>query len=241
MKNTKSIILFAFLISLIVSCEKEPSASFDVGSNLYSGEDISFTNTSSDADSYMWDFGDGEESTEMNPTHYYKSPGNYTVTLTATNDDGSNSTSKALTISQGTQLHLNVMYEGSLNAASNFEIRLFDTYDDWFNWTNVLLESKTDDYGEIDIIGVSTIVYYIDAYYETAYGYWSNWDLGYMTDALVLHEVNNYNVYVEYTASKKAGAKSNYIIKRIEPAHSNVLELKSTSKEPSGKVFHKVK
>ncbi len=239
--NFGMLVLLALMTLLTISCEKEPSASFDVGNNLYSGEDISFTNTSSDADSYLWDFGDGEESTEMNPTHFYNSPGNYTVTLTAKNDDGTNSTSKSLTISQGTQLHLDVMLDGTSTRVSNIEIRLFDTYNDWANWTNVLLKSTTDAYGEIDIIGVLPIVYYIDAYYQTTYGYWSNWDLGYMTEALVLHQINNYNIYIEYTESKKVGSKSNYIIKRIEPVHSNVLKLKSTSEIPSGKVFYKAK
>jgi PKD repeat protein len=34
----------------------------------------------------MWDFGDGTTSTISNPKHYYKNPGNYTVTLTAKKD-----------------------------------------------------------------------------------------------------------------------------------------------------------
>lgn len=38
--------------------------------------------------SYLWDFGDGETSDEANPTHVYKEPGTYTVTLTITRQDG---------------------------------------------------------------------------------------------------------------------------------------------------------
>ncbi|MCK4365293.1 MAG: PQQ-binding-like beta-propeller repeat protein [Thermoplasmatales archaeon] len=37
---------------------------------------------------YHWSFGDGESSDEQNPTHTYSSPGNYTVTLTVTDDTG---------------------------------------------------------------------------------------------------------------------------------------------------------
>lgn len=40
-----------------------------------------FTNTSLNADSYSWDFGDGATSTEENPSHTYASEGTYTVTL----------------------------------------------------------------------------------------------------------------------------------------------------------------
>lgn len=43
-----------------------------------------FTNlSSSEARSYLWDFGDGQTSTEENPMHIYAAPGSYTVTLTA--------------------------------------------------------------------------------------------------------------------------------------------------------------
>ena len=38
--------------------------------------------------SYLWDFGDGETSTEQAPTHTYQMPGSYTVTLTATDNVG---------------------------------------------------------------------------------------------------------------------------------------------------------
>lgn len=44
-----------------------------------------FENQSYAAESYLWNFGDGNYSTDMNPTHTYASPGNYAVTLTCTN------------------------------------------------------------------------------------------------------------------------------------------------------------
>ena len=40
------------------------------------------------ATSYSWDFGDGQHSTEADPTHTYGADGVYTVTLTATNACG---------------------------------------------------------------------------------------------------------------------------------------------------------
>ncbi|MDD1663693.1 MAG: PKD domain-containing protein [Methanomicrobiales archaeon] len=36
-----------------------------------------------------WDFGDGTTSTDMNPIHIYENPGKYSVSLTVTNDAGS--------------------------------------------------------------------------------------------------------------------------------------------------------
>lgn len=42
---------------------------------------IIFDNVSTTGDSYFWDFGDGTTSTQLNPTHTYGSPGNYTVSF----------------------------------------------------------------------------------------------------------------------------------------------------------------
>ncbi|MCB0568178.1 MAG: peptidylprolyl isomerase [Phaeodactylibacter sp.] len=40
------------------------------------------------AQAYLWDFGDGQSSTEAQPAHRYKKSGPYTVVLKATNDKG---------------------------------------------------------------------------------------------------------------------------------------------------------
>ncbi|NPA34009.1 MAG: PKD domain-containing protein [Chlorobi bacterium] len=49
------------------------------------GQTINFTNLSQNADSFIWDLGDGNTSTATNPTHVYTSPGTYTVQLIAIN------------------------------------------------------------------------------------------------------------------------------------------------------------
>ncbi len=46
---------------------------------------VTFTNTSTNALTYLWDFGDGNTSTDENPVNVYTVLGDYTVTLTATN------------------------------------------------------------------------------------------------------------------------------------------------------------
>ncbi len=50
-----------------------------------------FTDLSQAASSWAWQFGDGGTSTAKNPTHQYTSMGTFTVTLTATNQFGSDS------------------------------------------------------------------------------------------------------------------------------------------------------
>ncbi len=44
---------------------------------------VNFTNSSVDANTFIWDFGDGNISTNANPSHTYQSPGVYTVSLYA--------------------------------------------------------------------------------------------------------------------------------------------------------------
>lgn len=46
---------------------------------------VTFTNTSSNATAYWWNFGDGMGSACFDTTHYYMAPGDYTVTLYAIN------------------------------------------------------------------------------------------------------------------------------------------------------------
>ena len=66
---------------------KQPTASF-----TYKTEaplKVVLTNTSTNATSYEWDFGDGKTSIEQNPTHRYSAVGSYIITLVAKNPTGS--------------------------------------------------------------------------------------------------------------------------------------------------------
>ena len=59
---------------------------------------VSFTNSSTNAVSYSWDFGDGTTSTLANPNKTYTAGGTYSVILTATNPAGSNQISKIVNV-----------------------------------------------------------------------------------------------------------------------------------------------
>ena len=49
---------------------------------------VNFVNTSVNAVSVSWSFGDGHSSSEFNPGYMFAEPGRYTVTLRATGEDG---------------------------------------------------------------------------------------------------------------------------------------------------------
>lgn len=53
---------------------------------------VSFSNSSSNASSYKWYFGDGDSSTSFKPVHAYKQYGNYTMRLVASNQCGHDTT-----------------------------------------------------------------------------------------------------------------------------------------------------
>ncbi len=65
---------------------------------LTTGLDASFTNTSANADSYTWHFGDGQSSTLANPTHSYGNNGTYTVMLVAQNQCGADTVTQSVTL-----------------------------------------------------------------------------------------------------------------------------------------------
>ncbi|MEL6943105.1 MAG: PKD domain-containing protein, partial [Bacteroidota bacterium] len=67
-----------------------PTANF-IEESLNDDFTVELTNTSTEGESFVWDFGDGSPtSTEINPMHTYESIGTYTITLTARNDCGEN-------------------------------------------------------------------------------------------------------------------------------------------------------
>ena len=72
-----------------------PTANFTSSTNNLTA---TFSNASTNASSYSWNFGDGNTSTATNPTHTYSSAGTYTVTLTASNSCGNNTTTNSVTV-----------------------------------------------------------------------------------------------------------------------------------------------
>lgn len=65
---------------------------------------VQFTNTSKNFTSLSWDFGDGQTSTETNPSHTYAAEGEYTVKLTASNSGGSDNVSQTINLVDANQL-----------------------------------------------------------------------------------------------------------------------------------------
>jgi len=89
-KNIFQLACFIMLL-LIVSCKKEDSESGtkSVFSYVADGFVVNFTNFSTGATEYLWDFGDGsgQTSTKKSPQYVYRAKGDYLVSLTAKTGD----------------------------------------------------------------------------------------------------------------------------------------------------------
>ena len=89
---------------------KPPKASFTFSpANPKVRKEVQFTDTSTDEDgqiaSWHWEFGDGDTSSEKNPTHKYRAKGTYTTILTVTDDKGAEANStQSITLKPATIL-----------------------------------------------------------------------------------------------------------------------------------------
>lgn len=102
-----------------------PAASFSVTTT--NSPTILFTNTSENTYSKCyWTFGDGSSSTSDSPSHTYISNGNYTVTLTVNNSQGTNSTTNTVSINHPT---MSITRSGTGTNARTEEIITFTSSD----------------------------------------------------------------------------------------------------------------
>ena len=95
------ILLGSFVMVSLNSCDKDeepvedPIATFQYEISEDNFLQVIFTNFSTNAETFAWNFGDGNSSTEENPVHTYEEAGTYDVALTATNSAGVSATYSA--------------------------------------------------------------------------------------------------------------------------------------------------
>jgi len=93
----KKFLALSFVCIILQSCIKKPEANFTWSpQNPKIGQEVQFTNLSTDAKKYSWNLGDMNISSETNPKHTYKNSGDYIIDLTAHN--GLRSNTKTITI-----------------------------------------------------------------------------------------------------------------------------------------------
>lgn len=83
--------LFASVLISSCSSDDNKGLTFPLSADIFNSVDdkqVAFQGLTHSATSWLWDFGDGQTSTEQNPVHVYESGGYYTATLTATDKAG---------------------------------------------------------------------------------------------------------------------------------------------------------
>ena len=106
----KQLLFFLLLPTIYIACNKPDdngpgtgplSAAFSLlntGPIVAGCGEVRLNNTSQNADSYLWNFGDGNTSAEKNPVHVYANPGTYNIVLIAQKDSESKEASRIITI-----------------------------------------------------------------------------------------------------------------------------------------------
>jgi PKD repeat protein len=88
-----------FKVFYSVPSNNPPTASFTSPNSVCEGSTVTLTDFSTNSPStWAWNFGDGTSSSQQNPTHTYSTAGTYSVTLTVSNDAGSNSTTQIIVV-----------------------------------------------------------------------------------------------------------------------------------------------
>lgn len=208
--------LFALILAsafFSIQCEESLESCFSVEYPYYEPmEPVRFDNCSMGADSYLWDFGDGYQSTAQHPVHSYANNGNYTVTLVAKRGDMQDMVRETVIVNPPTQLEIRIYFEGTSNLVPDCDVILYATQQDWDNDTNRLIAGKTDNNGRIVFTSfekagfiLSSREYYVYASKpdNSGTGHYSNFNLPNITPRLIMNALNSTNFYIQFHINKK--------------------------------------
>jgi hypothetical protein len=105
-----SVLLVSLLATGIFSVQAAPAAKIGLvpDGNPAVGQVTQFNDASSGSPtSWLWNFGDGQTSTQQNPTHVFNGPGPFSVTLTVSNASGSSQVVQQVIVTPIDTLQLN--------------------------------------------------------------------------------------------------------------------------------------
>ncbi len=189
---------------IMTSCIDEPNAYFTINnSSILTYENIDFNNLSTNAKTFFWDFGNGQNSSEFYPTIFYRNSGHYTITLTAQSEKNKykDEYSQTLKVIQPTDLSIRIFKNiADTPIVDRALVTLYTSYDDWIGYKNGIDSLISDNLGDVFFRNIDTIVYYIDIFKSDENGYWTNWESGYKTNKLIPDTINFYSVYLDFFA-----------------------------------------
>jgi len=207
-------ILFMGIVLMgLISCQEKPSVDFTMSqSTVVIGDTVTFTNATINGASYEWYFGDGEISTEENPTHIFNIAATYPVRLASYSENGNevDIVTKDLEVIAA-KLKLTVYKESysSYDDVWDCSVQLFSNHDDYLVLENKIDSGNTDIDGIIIFDNLRPQKYYFSCYDEgySDDSYYVNWYTTFSSPILTVNEVTELNIIVEeingkYTISK---------------------------------------
>ncbi len=157
--------ILPILSIILAGCHKDPFADATFSPALpYVGEDINFTNYSTNTEYSEWDMGDGTVSSEFNVIHFYYDPGQYNVTLKSFGKKSGVSTLSFAVDVTGSELKIIVKEYYDEYLLPGARVILYPTLDDWDAETNPVVTAFTDKNGECFFSNLSYQVYYVDVW-----------------------------------------------------------------------------
>ena len=151
---------------------------------------VDFTNTSTDATAYLWDFGDDSTSTEKSPSYTYADFGTFSVTLTVTGPGGTASVSEDVVLASSEP----VLIDGTFTDWAS--VPVLGSYPDGEGRT--LLEAKvtnSDGFLYFYLKGTASLGQVLQVFIDadnsgdSGWGYWSYFELPgfeYMMETVVV-------------------------------------------------------
>lgn len=131
----QQLFFLSIAIVFLAACSR-PIAQFETPETTYKAKsEITFSNKSEKAETYLWDFGDGNISTDKEPKHIYEKEGTYTVTLTAKNAKEKESITTQMVKVERPALSADFEYELSSKVApANITFKNLSTGADKYVW-----------------------------------------------------------------------------------------------------------
>jgi hypothetical protein len=173
---------------------------------------ILFSNTCSNAETYLWDFGDGDTSTITNPVHTFPGNGTYTVTLTAYDCDIYQMYDSAFQLQVSFCQHTPVISPAIAtwcpNNMDTFRTQAFDAYQ-WLNENADTLPGEINQFFVGSTTGLYSVITTLNGCSELSVPAYAN---------SYLHNIVNYNLdLTQLSDSACTGDTLRFIIYPMRP------------------------
>lgn len=219
----KKIVFFALILPIFfVSCTKDPEADFFIDIDKAKiGQEIFFHNTSQNAETYEWDFGDGYISNDKHPVYKYSLTGTYDVTLTAFSKKGEQDKAiMTINVVEPSLLVVEVIEYWDEYPVEDASVLLYPSLTDWDKQTNMIIEGFTDEDGIVVFSDLDPIVHYVDVWEKNHNNYLlAEEDVAFiMTQQIIRDKIQWFVAWVDYVEASKGSGRGEreMVIKKFE-------------------------